>query len=121
MNSVPAEMRGKLEPAEIYHQVLEHRWFLSERAAREIPIEEAAQSYITTVLGGLPDEAVALAEAESLGPLANPYDPSEGFADDEATAPYDPWEQGDEAPDSGTEPARAYLDIDALRRARAKG
>ena len=27
----PRELRGKLEPAEIFHEVLEHRWFLSER------------------------------------------------------------------------------------------
>ena len=32
VQSVPAELRAKLEPAELYHEVLEHRWFLSEQA-----------------------------------------------------------------------------------------
>ena len=35
---------------------------------------------------------------ESMGPLANPFDPSQGFADDEHEKPYDPWE--DEAAES---------------------
>ena len=34
VRAVPRELRGKLEPAEIFHEVLEHRWFLSERAGR---------------------------------------------------------------------------------------
>ncbi len=36
VQSVPTELRAKLEPAELYHEVLEHRWFLSERAGAEI-------------------------------------------------------------------------------------
>jgi hypothetical protein len=52
-------------------------------------------------------------------PLANPFDPSQGFADDEHEKPYDPWE--DEGTESAEEeePAAAYLDIAALR-AKAK-
>jgi tRNA A-37 threonylcarbamoyl transferase component Bud32 len=34
---VPAEMRGKLEPAEVFHEILEHRWFLSEQAGHPVP------------------------------------------------------------------------------------
>jgi hypothetical protein len=98
---------------------LEHRWFLSERAGAEIPLAEAAQSYVTTVLRGLPDEEVAVSAMESTGPLANPYDPSQGFADEDYEKPHDPWE--DEAAESEAEepPAEAYLDIAALR-AKAK-
>ena len=92
VNSVPAEMRGKLEPAELYHEVLEHRWYLSERAGQEVPIFDAASSYMDTVLQRLPDEAVAVSSLESMGPLANPYDPSMGFVDEFAEKPYDPWE-----------------------------
>ena len=54
--AVPAELHGKLEPAELFHQVLEHRWFLSEAAGREIPTTEAEQSYVENVLRRLPDE-----------------------------------------------------------------
>ena len=60
VNSVPHEMRGKLEPAELYHEVLEHRWFLSERAGRRSTRYDAAQSYMDSVLHRLPDEAVAV-------------------------------------------------------------
>src|SRR3954447_6830879 len=115
VNSVPREMRRKLEPAELYHEVLEHRWFMGEQAGREIPIEEAAESYMESVLQNLPDEQVALSAMESMGPLANPYDPSQGFADDEAERPYDPWEEGEDSPDEGEPPATEYLDISALR------
>src|SRR3954447_1796045 len=115
VSSVPSEMRKKLEPAELYHEVLEHRWFMSEKAGREIPIEEATESYMESVLQNLPDEQVALSAMESMGPLANPFDPSQGFADDEAEKPYDPWEEGEDAPDEDEPPATEYLDISALR------
>ena len=36
MAMIPPEARGKLEPAEIFHEVLVHRWYLSERAGREV-------------------------------------------------------------------------------------
>jgi hypothetical protein len=115
---VPPELRSKLEPAEIYHEMLEHRWFLSERAGAEISMVDAAQSYVGTVLQALPDEAVAVS-AESLAALANPFDPSQGFADDELEKPYDPWEDDVAAAADEKEPAAAYLDIAALR-AKAK-
>ncbi|GAA1834218.1 DUF4032 domain-containing protein [Microlunatus capsulatus] len=121
VNLVPGEMRKKLEPAELYHEVLEHRWYLGERAGREIPIDEAAQSYVDDVLQNLPDEQIALSAMESMGPLANPFDPSQGFVDDEAEKPYDPWEDDGEAPGGDEPPAREYLDIAALRARAARG
>jgi hypothetical protein len=36
VQAVPRPMRGKLEPAELFHEVLEHRWFLSERAGQDV-------------------------------------------------------------------------------------
>jgi hypothetical protein len=109
------ELRAKLEPAELYHEVLEHRWFLSEAARTEVSMEEAAQSYMNTVLRGLPDEAVAVSAMESMEPLANPFDPSQGFADDEHEKPYDPWEDERAESPEEEEPAAPYLDIAALR------
>ena len=53
---VPAELRGKLEPAEMFHEVLEHRWFLSERAGEDVGTAEAARSYVETVLPEAPEE-----------------------------------------------------------------
>ena len=56
---VPPEARGKLEPAEIFHEILVHRWLLSERAGHEIGIFETARDYIDNELTRRPDEAVA--------------------------------------------------------------
>jgi Domain of unknown function (DUF4032)/Lipopolysaccharide kinase (Kdo/WaaP) family len=56
---VPRRLRGRLEPAEIFHEVLVHRWFLSERAGREVDIFDTARDYIETVLVGKPEEALA--------------------------------------------------------------
>ena len=43
---VPRELVSKLEPAEVFHEVLEHRWYLAERAQHDIPIEEAIDDYV---------------------------------------------------------------------------
>ncbi len=59
MAMVPPEARGKLEPAELFHEILVHRWYLSERAGREIGIFETARDYIDHVLAEKPDELVA--------------------------------------------------------------
>jgi hypothetical protein len=53
---VPPELRGRLEPAEVFHQILEHRWLLSERAGREIEIFETTRDYLDNVLSRLPEE-----------------------------------------------------------------
>ena len=48
--SVPPELADQLEPAELYLQILEHRWFLSELANGEVGMEEAMRSYFRDVL-----------------------------------------------------------------------
>jgi len=57
---VPAELRGKLEPAQMFHEVLEHRWFMGERLGRDVTLEEATQDYVGTVLAQKPDEKAVL-------------------------------------------------------------
>ena len=56
---VPPQARGKLEPAEFFHEVLVHRWYLSERAGLEVDIMVTARDYIDTVLVERPDEVLA--------------------------------------------------------------
>ena len=56
---IPSGLRRRLEPAEVFHQVLEHRWYLSERAGRAVPLLDAAASYVEDVLTQRPDEALA--------------------------------------------------------------
>ncbi len=34
VRAVPRDLGGKLDPAEIFHEVLEHRWYLAEQAGR---------------------------------------------------------------------------------------
>ena len=58
---VPRELRGRLEPAEVFHEVLVHRWFLSERAGCEVDIFDTARDYIDNVLVAKPDEALSTA------------------------------------------------------------
>jgi tRNA A-37 threonylcarbamoyl transferase component Bud32 len=56
IDGVPPDLVGKLEPAELYHQVLEHRWFLSEKAGFDVGIGEAVTSYVRDVLTPAPNE-----------------------------------------------------------------
>ena len=37
VRAVPRDLRGKLEPAQIYHELLDHRWYLSEQQGRDVP------------------------------------------------------------------------------------
>ena len=59
---VPAELRGKLEPAQMFHEVLEHRWFMGERLRRDISLNEAAEDYVAQVLTTKPDELAVLGQ-----------------------------------------------------------
>ena len=65
MAMVPTDARGKLEPAEIFHELLVHRWYLSERAGAEVSLFDTARDYIDTVLTSKPEEAVAAPELDS--------------------------------------------------------
>lgn len=60
--AIPASLRGKLEPAELYHQLLEHRWFRSEELGRCATMDEAIASYVPGVLVTAPDERVLPAD-----------------------------------------------------------
>jgi hypothetical protein len=66
--AVPRELRGKRDPAQLYHELLEHRWYLSERAGREVPLKDAVTDYVESVLRRLPDERTVLTREE--GPPA---------------------------------------------------
>jgi hypothetical protein len=59
--AIPPELKGKLEPAELFHQVLDHRWFLSEAKGRDVGIDAATRSFIEHVLPHVPDEQRLLA------------------------------------------------------------
>src|SRR5919197_4678975 len=58
--AVPEELWARLPAAEVFHQVLEHRWFLSERARKDVGIDEAVRSYVESELPAQPSERVVL-------------------------------------------------------------
>ncbi|MGN6611636.1 MAG: DUF4032 domain-containing protein [Angustibacter sp.] len=60
VRAVPQQLGQKLEPAEVFHEVLEHRWYLSERRGRDVPLREVVDDYVRTVLPKKPDEAAIL-------------------------------------------------------------
>ncbi len=60
VRSVPRELRGKLQPAQIFHEMLDHRWYISREQDRDMPMAEAAASYVQNVLRHRPDEAQVL-------------------------------------------------------------
>lgn len=60
VNAIPAELTGKLEPAEIFHEVLEHRWYISEKNGSDVSLADAVQSYVSDVLANRRDEAAYL-------------------------------------------------------------
>jgi hypothetical protein len=60
VTAIPKDLLGRLEPAEIYHQVLEHRWYMMENQKRDVSAAEAVQSYIENVLVNRRDEEAYL-------------------------------------------------------------
>ena len=67
VRAVPANMRHKLEPQEIFTQIIQHKWLLSEQAGRDVGMAPAVQSYLSDVLVNKPDEQAVLGvEVESL-------------------------------------------------------
>ncbi|GIH77949.1 DUF4032 domain-containing protein [Planobispora longispora] len=63
IEAVPRELRGKLEPAQLFHEVLDHRWFLSETAGNDVGLPIAVQSYVKNVLIFKPDEKALISES----------------------------------------------------------
>ncbi len=60
VRAVPRELRGKLEPAQVFHEVLDHRWYLAESAGKDVPMPVATASYVKNVLPLRPDERAVL-------------------------------------------------------------
>jgi len=59
--AVPRELRGRLDAPQLFHEILEHKWYLSEHQKRDVPTIEAAHSYVDTHLRALRDEKLFLA------------------------------------------------------------
>lgn len=55
---IPKEFRGRLDSPQLFHEILEHRWFLSQNLQRDVPTPEVVSSYVYNYLRPRPDERV---------------------------------------------------------------
>lgn len=62
VRAVPLELRGEMDAAQIYHEVLEHRWYLSEKAGTDVGLAATIADYVANVL---PHSAAALNPPET--------------------------------------------------------
>jgi hypothetical protein len=79
VRAIPRELRGKLEPAEVFHQLLEHRWYRSQEEKRNVPLAEALTSYIDTVLRHRRDEVTVM--GPPTGAITTPINVVEDWRD----------------------------------------
>ena len=47
---VPEELQGRVEKAQMFHEILENRWYMTEKAGYDVGLEAAAKTYIDEVL-----------------------------------------------------------------------
>jgi hypothetical protein len=64
MAMVPADLDDRLAPAEVFHEILEHRWFLSERSGTDVGTTAAAEAYIARILPQITRTLTVLPTAE---------------------------------------------------------
>jgi hypothetical protein len=72
--AIPADLRGRLPPAEIFHEILEHRWYMSEAVGHDVGTAAATQDYLEQVLPAAPkplDETLD----DATGPIEVVADP----------------------------------------------
>ena len=50
LSHVPQELVGRVEPAQMFHEILEHRWYLSEKAGGDVGLDHATKSYVSEIL-----------------------------------------------------------------------
>jgi tRNA A-37 threonylcarbamoyl transferase component Bud32 len=71
MEAIPPELFNRLEAAEIYHQLLEHRWYMAEQAGDDVTLEAALADYLS-LLETAPEERVQLDLKDITGEVRMP-------------------------------------------------
>jgi hypothetical protein len=94
--AIPVNLRDRLDEVEIFHEILEHRWFLSEQAGRDIGTTAARTDYFARVLPKVPDDLTITVEAAHR--TRGPDPPAEPGALTPGPGPPDPDELGAELP-----------------------
>jgi hypothetical protein len=62
--AIPADLHTRLPDAEAFHQILEHRWYLSEAAGIDVGLEAAVQAYLADILPFAPVEESILPDPQ---------------------------------------------------------
>ena len=88
VGAVPSHYTGRLEPAELFHEVLEHRWYMSERQGTDVELIDAVRSYVSDILanrrdeealiGSLTTDSISLADPVPTGLIVVSDDDEEG-------------------------------------------
>ena len=50
ISRVPEDLRGRVERAQMFHEILENRWYLSEKAGYDVGLEAATDNYCAEIL-----------------------------------------------------------------------
>jgi tRNA A-37 threonylcarbamoyl transferase component Bud32 len=58
VKAIPEDLHGRRAAAQVFPELLEHRWHLSEEAGRDVGMDEAVESYVENVLRAAPEERV---------------------------------------------------------------
>jgi hypothetical protein len=64
---VPEDLRDKLHPAELFHEILEHRWYLSESLGTDVDTLAAVDDYVDRELRERTDELRVLDHDPEIG------------------------------------------------------
>jgi len=67
--AMPADLRGRLDDAEVFHEILEHRWFQSEANGRDVGTSAAAADYFAGILPAVPPD---LTTGSGMGGIVGP-------------------------------------------------
>ena len=71
VEAIPDDLGERLEPAEVFHEILEHRYYLAEQQEREVTNTEALDDYLGSILSARPlERQISLDGSPEDGPPA---------------------------------------------------
>jgi hypothetical protein len=50
IDSIPDELKGRVEKAQMFHEILENRWYMTEKSGYDVGLEVATKAYIDEIL-----------------------------------------------------------------------
>jgi hypothetical protein len=117
MAMIPEDLRGRLAPAEIFHEILEHRWYMSEAAGRDVGTTAAAKDYVEHVLPKAPEPLRPLSpRAMWVRPARRRAARPRARSRPSAQAPWPPPTAGGPAPATRRAPAASWRPAPGLAR-----